>query len=141
MKSVIFTDPNGETKIILDIECFKRKIIDEFETFWMQGSGDGFIDFYENDRKLSTLIIEPNIKYGLYLHFVDNINHIDLLSLNNEDALDDVVETAEEIFVSIGLFLPLGFAWEAISYFIKTGKTSLKIRWISPEKIPESGNW
>lgn len=89
----------------------------------------------------NTLLIGPNIKYGLYLHFVDNINHIDLLSLNNENELDEVAETAEEIYASIALFLPIELAWEGILYFIQTGEASLKIRWITPKKIPKNGNW
>lgn len=141
MKSVIFTDPNGKKEEISDINLLKSIIIDDFESFWMQGSGDGFFDFYEDGKKISTLLIGPNINYGLYLHIIDNIRHLDLLSLNNENELSEVVETAEEIYASIGLFLPLELAWEGILDFIETGKTSSKIRWITPEKIPEDGNW
>lgn len=141
LKSAIFTDPNGGKKMISDIKEFKRIVIDDFENFWMQGSGDGFIDFYEDDKKISTLMLGPNINYGLYLHFIDYINHFDLLSLNNENELTEVAETAEEIYASIGLFLPIELAWEGILDFIETGKTSSKIRWITPDSIPEEGNW
>ena len=92
---------------------FKSLIIDNFMNYWMQGSRDGFIDFHEND----------------------------LLSLNNENKLAEVAETAEEIYASIGLFLPIELAWEGILDFIKTGKASPKIKWITPEEIPEDGNW
>ena len=84
MKNIIFTNPNGEKETISDIKCFKSIIIDDFKTYWMQGSGDGFIDFYENDKKVSTLLIGPNIEHGLYLHYIDNIKHIEMLSLNSE---------------------------------------------------------
>lgn len=141
MKRVVFTDPNGEKIEITDINYIKRLIIDNFESFWLQGSGDGFIDFYEEGKKISTLLIGPNITYGLYLHFIDNISHSDLLSLNDENELTEVAETAEEIYASIGLFLPIELAWEGILDFIQTGKTSSKITWITPELIPEEGNW
>ncbi|MBD5136644.1 MAG: hypothetical protein HDT39_11900 [Lachnospiraceae bacterium] len=141
MKKVIFTDPNGEKEIISDIKHLKSIIIDDFKTYWMQGSGDGFIDFYENDKKVSTLLIGPNIEHGLYLHYIDNIKHIDLLSLNNENELEEVLETAEEIYASKGLFLPIESAWEGIMDFIETGNPSSKIIWITPDNIPENGNW
>lgn len=141
MKSVIFTDPNGEKKKISDANLFKSLIIDNFMNYWMQGSGDGFIDFHENDIKQSTLMIGPNIKYGLYLHYIDHSKHIDLLSLNDEKKLAEVAETAEEIYASIGLFLPIELAWEGILDFIETGKASPKIKWITPKDIPDDGNW
>ena len=141
MKSAIFTDPNGEKKIISDVNLLKSLIIDNCMNYWMQGSGDGFIDFHENDVKRSTLMIGPNIKYGLYLHYIDHSKHIDLLSLNDENKLAEVAETAEEIYASIGLFLPIELAWEGILDFIETGKASPKIKWITPEDIPEDGNW
>lgn len=141
MKKAIFIGPIGDDMVVSDIERLKNKIVNEFEFFWMQGSGDGFIDFYEDDKKISTLLIGPNTEYGLYLHFIDNIKCIDLLSLNNEYKLEEVVETAEEIYASIGLFLPVEIAWEGILEFIETGKPSSKIKWITPDKIPENGNW
>lgn len=141
MKKAIFSGPNGKEKVISDVKLFKNMIIDDFENFWMQGSGDGFIDFYEDDKKISTLMLGSNMEYGLYLHFIDNIKHFNLLSLNNKDELEEVAETAEEIYASIGLFLPIELAWEGILEFIETGKASSKIRWITPDDIPESGNW
>lgn len=141
MIQIVFTDPNGKENVIDNVDWLKSSIIDQFETYWLQGSGDGFIDFYEDDNKISTLMIGPNVKYGLYLHFIDNINKTDLLSLNNEDRLNEVAETAEEIYASIGLFLPVEVAWDGILDFISTGKTSSKVKWITPSDIPEEGNW
>lgn len=141
MRQIVFTDPNGKKKVIDNADWLKSIIIDQFETYWLQGSGDGFIDFYENDNKISTLMIGPNVEYGLYLHFIDNINKTDLLSLYSEDKLNEVVETAEEIYASIGLFLPVDVAWGVILDFVETGRTSSNIRWITPKDIPEEGNW
>ena len=141
MRQIVFTDPNGKKNVIDNVDWLKSMIIDQFETYWLQGSGDGFIDFYEDDNKISTLMIGPNVEYGLYLHFIDNINKTDLLSLNNEHELNEVAETAEEIYASIGLFLPIEVAWNGILDFIETGKVSSKIKWITPSDIPEEGNW
>ncbi len=43
LKRVVFTDPNGNKNEITNMEALKREIIDKFETYWMQGSGDGYI--------------------------------------------------------------------------------------------------
>lgn len=138
---VLFMDPNGTKDIITDTGNLKRRIIDNFSEFWMQGSGDGYLEFYEDDKLISTLMLGPNVDYGLYLHFIDRMNHMELLSLYDEDELSEVAETAEEIYASIGLFLPVELAWEGIKDFITTGKASSKIRWITPDQIPEDGNW
>ena len=78
----------------------------------------------------------------MYLHFIDNISDTDLLSLNDEDTLYEVAETADELYVSVGLFLPVELAWAGIVYFIEHGKTSPKIRWITPDDLTDDGgNW
>lgn len=142
MKKVIFEDPCGNKESVTDIKLLKKLLIDEFNTYWMRGSVEGVFDFYDNDEKTSTLIVAPNTEYGLYLHFIDNISDTDLLSLNDEDTLYEVAETADELYVSVGLFLPVELAWDGIVYFIENGKTSPKIRWITPDDLPDDGgNW
>ncbi len=137
----IFRNPEGDENEIIDLIAMKKDVIDDFDNYWMQGSGDGFIDFFEDEKNISTLMLGPNVKYGLYLHYIDNIKKIDLLSLNNENELNEVAETAYEIYASIGLFLPKEKAWEGIQYFIETGKALSSITWITPNDIPENGNW
>lgn len=141
MKKIIFTDPNGEKIEINNCDNFRDIIIMNFETYWLQGSGDGFIDYYENEKKLATLLIGPNVKFGLYLHYINHCNKDEYLSLNNRDELNEVAETAEEIYASIGLFLPIETAWKVIYYFLNTGTTSDVIEWITPDEIPDGGNW
>lgn len=141
MKNIFFTDPNGKKHLVTDIECLKNSIIDNFEEYWMQGSGDGFFDFCEDEKEISTLMVGPNIAYGLYLRFIDVTTSLNLLSLYDESRLSEVAETAEEIYTSVGLFLPLEAAWKGILDFVKTGKPSSKIKWITPEDMPEDGNW
>ncbi len=98
-------------------------------------------EFWVDDKKISTLMLGPNIQYGLYLHYINWTEKEDLLSLYDENRLAEVAETAEEIYASIGLFLPKKKAWKAIQYFVKTGKPLSSITWITPKDIPESGNW
>lgn len=95
MNKVIFRGP--EEIVINDVNNLKKSLIDDFDTFWLQGSGDGFIDYFVDNKKVSVLMLGPNIGYGLYLHYIDCINNVDLLSLYDEGRLGEVAETAEEI--------------------------------------------
>lgn len=64
------------------------------------------------------------------------------LSLYDETKLNEVEDGANcRLYVSTGCFLPKEMAWEVIRYFLETGKASDKIRWISPDDIPEDGNY
>lgn len=141
MKQVVFTSPNGEKIEVKDIADLKQDLIEDFDSYWMQGSGDGFFDYWNNGKKEATLLIGPNINMGLYLHYIDRVNRLDLLSLNDINDLHDVVETAEEIYASKGLFLEKNTAWEAICVFCNTGKASKEITWVTPDIIPPDGNW
>lgn len=141
MIKVIFNTPNGDTKQVTDLDALKSDIIDNFDEYWMQGSGDGFIEYFVDDKNVSTLMLGPNIEYGLYLHIIDYTNKTDLLSLYDNSRLDEVAETADEIYASVGLFLPNDKAWEGIKYFFETGKPLSDITWITPDDIPENGNW
>lgn len=141
MIKAIFRNPEADENVITDLNGMKKEIIDNFDEFWMQGSGDGYIEFFVEDKKVSMLMLGPNIEHGLYLHYIDCVENVDLLSLYDENRLDEVAETAEEIYASIGLFLPKEEAWEGIQYFVKTGKPLSSIKWITPDDIPENGNW
>lgn len=141
MKKMVFNDPNGDVFEINDYDEFRDTIMMDFETYWLQGSGDGFIDYYEDDKKIVTLFIGPNIEYGIYLRYFEWCNEKSYLSLFDSNKLNEVAETAEEIYASIGLFLPIEIAWKVIQDFLNTGKTSNKIKWITPHEIPEGGNW
>ncbi len=136
-----FHQPTGI--VIKNIELIKmnRYIIDEFETYWQQGSGDGYIDYCVNDTIKYSLLIGPNKKHGIYLHYIDNETDEHWLSLGNIFSLDEVAETADEIYASIGLFLPVEKAWEGVKEFLISGKRTDLIEWIKPDIIPADGNW
>ena len=137
----MFTDPNGREIEVSDIHLLEHELIDDFENYWMQGSGDGYFDFYLDDKRTASLFLGPNIIEGLYLHYVDRADKKDLLSLRDRDRLHEVAETAEEIYASKGLFLDRKTAWRVICYFFDTGKNSPEVEWITPDLIPEDGNW
>ena len=91
---------------------------------------------------MSGLTISVNQTYGIYLKYVNLNTFEEKLSLYNESKLNEVVDGANcELWASTGLFLPKGLAWEVIKEFLETGKASDKIKWISPDDIPENGNY
>lgn len=141
MKKVLFTNPNGREIEVTDIHLLKFDLIDNFNSYWMQGSGDGYFDFYLDGKRISSLFLGPNINEGLYLHYVDRVNKKDFLSLKDINQLHEVAETAEEIYASKGLFLEKEIAWETICYFFDNGTNSPKVEWITPDIIPADGNW
>lgn len=141
MVKAIFRNPEADENVITDLPAMKKEVIDNFNEFWMQGSGDGYIEFWVDEKKVSMLMLGPNLEYGLYLHYISCTENIDLLSLYDANRLDLVAETADEIYASIGLFLPKEDAWEGIQYFVETGQPFPGIEWITPNDIPENGNW
>jgi hypothetical protein len=137
---VVFNDGNGVETEVNDLDYLKNRIIDQFEVFCSEGSGDGFIDYRDNGHEV-TLMIEPNPDYGIYLRFVDDEEGIELLSLSDKNNLSEVVEVNDDLYASLGLFVPIEEAWKAISDFVTTGRASDRIEWISVEDMPEDGNW
>ena len=114
MVKVIFWNTNSDKNEITDLNVIKKDIIDNFDIYWMQGSGDGYIEYFSDDKRVSMLMLGSNIAYGLYLHYIDFVDNVEYLSLFDKSRLEEIVETAEEIYASIGLFLPKEEAWQGI---------------------------
>lgn len=136
-----FHQPTGDVIENISIDKMKKYIVDEFLTYWRQGSGDGYIDYYVDESKQYTMMIGPNENHGIYLQYLDHVKQETWLSLENDHHLEDVAETADEIYASIGLFLPIETAWEGVKAFLLTGNRSEKIMWTEPHIIPENGNY
>lgn len=136
-----FELPDGLTIENIEIEEMKKLIIDDFSLFWQEGCGDGCINFYVDDKFKSRLMIEINDEYGMYLNYSNCETGENWLSLSDINNLDNVVEAATEIYVSIGLFLKKEIAWKAIKEFLQTGERSNEIEWVDPHIIPEGGSY
>ncbi len=140
----LFYPPKGKGIKNIDIYQMKRYIIDEFESYWFNDTSDAVIQCFENSKDatkhISDITIGTNIEYGIFLHYTSYTE--DKLSLYDETKLNEVADGANcELWVSTGLFLPKELAWEVIKEFLETGKASDKIKWISPDDIPENGNY
>ncbi len=126
----------------IDIELMHKYIIDDFENYWFSDTNDTEIQYFEDNELISGLTIGANEVYGIYLKYVNLNTSEEKLSLYDETKLNEVVDGANcELWASTGLFLPKELAWEVIKEFLETGKASDKIKWISPDDIPENGNY
>lgn len=118
-------------------------MIEHFAAFCL--SFGAKIDLFENSRLLDTMLVSPHSESGIYLQYIENSgdakNYITYLSLYDDSKLNETLETFDEIYASRGLFLPIDLAWNAVLDFITSGARSSKITWITPESIPEGGNW
>ena len=138
---ILFNDNNGAETEITDIAFLKTVLIDNFEAFCQEGSGDGFIDCQLDDGNTVSLMIEPHPEYGIYLRYTDEATGDEMMSLGDSSRLSEVEEINDDIFASVGLFLPKEKAWQAIADLVTTGRPSDSIAWITPDEMPEDGNW
>ncbi len=138
----LFYHPRGKAIKNIDLFQMKTYIIDEFENYWFSNTSDTEIQYFEDNELMSGLTIGVNQTYGIYLKYVNLNTFEEKLSLYDESKLNEVVDGANcELWASTGLFLPKELAWEVIKEFLETGKASDKIKWISPDDIPENGNY
>lgn len=143
MKRIVFNAPEDSEEItVRDLGQLWSEMIDDFTEYWQDGSGEGDIQIFENNQLQSTLMIEPSIELErIYLHFIDNLNGEDWLSVYDRENLEETIEIVEEVYASAGLFLPLELAWKGIEEYVRTGRRTGQIDWITPKEVPENGNW
>ena len=140
MQKVVFHGTDGKSEVLTSPERLKTLFTRDNFDYWKRGTGDAEIMMYVNGDPVASIIIGTDWEYGFYLHYSDETNGDIYLSLHDHDRLHEVVEMPNEWLASKGLFLPPDEAWEAIYDFIQTGKPSNRIKWITPEMIPEDGN-
>ena len=58
-----FHQPTGDIIENINIDKMKKYVLDDFLTYWRQGSGDGFINYYVDELKKYTMMIGPNENY------------------------------------------------------------------------------
>lgn len=143
MKRIVFNAPDDSVEITAkDLGRLWSEMIDDFTEYWQEGSGEGDLQIFEKNQIQSTLMIEPSIELErIYLHFIDNLNGEDWLSVYDRENLEETIETVEEVYASAGLFLPLELAWKGIEEYVRTGRRTGQIDWITPKEMPENGNW
>lgn len=136
----LFYPPQGKAIKNIPLSQMKKYIIYEFENYWFNDTSDASIQCFKDGKHISDMIIGTNIKHGIYIHYISITE--EKLSLYDETKLSEVIDGANcDIEVSTGLFLPKEIAWEVIKEFLETGNASDKIKWISPDDMPDDGNY
>lgn len=151
MKEVYFDDPRNGTILIESTNYVYEKVIENFSSFYRNSSGGAILYLTENGVKKAlrigadehlgiclTYVIMSEKDFNGKIMYIDDITY---LAVYDKSKLDSVIDIYDELYVSEGLFLPKELAWKGISEFINTGERSLEIEWISPDLIPENGNW
>lgn len=143
MRRIVLDTPEDTEEITSeDLARLRTEMIDDFAQYWKEGSGEGSIQIFENNQIQSTLMIEPGIELGrIYLHIIDKVNGEDWLSVYDRENLEETIETVEEVYASVGLFLPLELAWKGIEEYVRTGRRTGEVDWITPKDVPPNGNW
>lgn len=141
---IIYESPKGIIIENPNIDELKCAMINNFPEYWHQGNGSATIDFHDEEKGHLSLLVLPNDEYGIYLKYLKLVNgrvQGEWLSIEDDQRLSETVESSDEWYASIGLFLPKEKAWLAIENFLKTGEMSEEIKWISSEDMPEDSNW
>ncbi len=141
---IVFESPTGTIFENPNVDDLRQSMIDSFPDYWYQGIGTATIDYFDDEKDQRSLLIFPIDEHGIYLKYLVMENRRvseEWLSLEIPLALDQFVESSDEWYASIGLFMPLEKAWTAISEFLVSGERTELINWINSEDMPEDSNW
>ncbi len=99
----------------------------------------GTITLKESKKQLDISIAAVK-EYGVYIGVSDE--NQSYLSLSDRDKLENVVDVwGDGLYVSEGLFISPRLAWRCICGLLETGERSGEIEWITPDDLPEEGNY
>lgn len=158
MRKIIFTDPNSrETEISADsLPGLFDSMIRGFPGYWKSGNCACDFELFENDVLMKRLSVGFYEELGLCLTYEEFYDAVvgtvtgkkiqtrlseEYLAVYDRDKLDETVDIYYELYVSKGLLMPPELAWKGIEYFVKQGGQSNELEWITPDDIPEEGNW
>ncbi len=154
MEKIFFTGPtdNKKTEITAkNIPELYNKLIKGFPLYWKQGNCACSFEIFTDDILQKRLSIGFFEELGLcltYEQLYDRLFKGEIrrgtkfdLAVYDESKLETVVDVYFELYTSEGLLLPPELAWKGIQHFIETGGKSPELKWITPDKLPDSGNW
>ena len=139
MKYTLYELPEGKTITNIDSNIVYNDVIKNFNNYCFSVStACTEVQYYENNKLIASLFINVHINYGIYWRQESNAGK---LAVCEKSKLNEIVWTKDVCDFSMGLFLPPELAWKGIKEFLKTGTASTEIEWISPNDIPEGGNY
>ncbi|MDE5557240.1 MAG: hypothetical protein K2J32_06035 [Ruminococcus sp.] len=139
MKYTHYYSPMDEIITNIDANILYNDIIKNFKNYWSSVStAYAEIHYFEDEESIATLIINVHLDYGIYLRYESNEEK---LSVFDKNKLNEIIWIKDLYDFSMGLYLPPELAWKGIKEFLETGTASKEIEWISPDDIPEGGNY
>lgn len=95
---------------------------------------------YIGDKGSVNISIASVGGYGVYIGFY--VKKHTYLSVSDRSKLSSVVDVwGDGLYVSEGLFISPQLAWKCISELLETGDLCREVDWITPEELPEEGNY
>ncbi|MDE6593796.1 MAG: hypothetical protein K2K57_12135 [Oscillospiraceae bacterium] len=154
MEKIFFTGPKYNNQIEITAENIPElynDLIKGFPLYWKQGNYSCTFEIFTDDilQKRLRICFYEELGLGLtYEQLYDRLFKGEIrrgvkadLAVYDESKLETVVDVYFELYTSEGLLLPPELAWKGIQYFIKTGGKSPELKWITPDELPDSGNW
>ena len=98
----------------------------------------GYLSF-DNAPNVSVCIAAEK-ELGFFISITDDENTY--LTLGNRNTLNETVDVwGDGLYISKGLFIPFPTAWKGLEEYLMFNKLSNNINWITPDEIPEDGNY
>jgi hypothetical protein len=145
MNKIIYADPEGDEVLDPKTGSLKAAVLELPSNYWGRGSGDATLSLTKPDGCEVSLLLLPNPQLSrIYLKCLimkSGIVEEEWLSLRDQSQLSVVTTCSDEWLASEGLFLEPQDAWVAVECFLETGERTDKVNWITPDRIPEDGNW
>jgi len=140
MRYTHYYPATDETITDINPDIMYNNIIKNFKNYWSSVNvACEEIHYFEDDELTASLIMNVHPDYGIYLRCETDSG--EKLSVFDKNKLNEIVWTIDVCDISMGLFLPPELAWKSIKEFLETGTASKEIEWISPDELPESGNY
>lgn len=92
------------------------------------------------DKGCVNISVASVSEYGVYIGFSDKEHTY--LSISDRSKLSSVVDVwGDGLYVSEGLFISPQSAWKCIRELLETGNLCREVDWITPDELPEEGNY
>ncbi|MCA8991241.1 MAG: hypothetical protein KDA88_04640 [Planctomycetaceae bacterium] len=90
------------------------------------------------DGDRSTLLIAFAPGRGYYVHLLDKMRRVWLLTEDRFSIEPEVVEIDDDYWVSVGLLCTRTSVEEAVQWFLESGTRSPNLKWVSDNDLPEN---
>ena len=140
MADIFFRAPSGESHENPAREWLKELIFDRGDDFWDVETGEAVVEYREDGRRKSKLLLTGLEEYGFMLHHYFASGDERELVLTSGEPTGEVVEAViggEPVPCRREYFVPRETAWEAVAHFLQTGERKAGLNW-QAHQTPEA---